>query len=320
MRAITVAQPGGPENLRLEEVPMPSAGPGEVLIKVVAAGLNRADVMQRMGFYPPPPGASDILGLEASGIVQQVADDVSDFAPGDLVCALLTGGGYAEYVNVPAAQVLPVPTGVAITEAAGLPEVAATVLSNLMMTARLSPGETLLIHGGSSGIGTHAIQFAKALGATVAVTAGSDAKLDLCGELGADILINYRNQDFGEVLKDQADVILDIIGAKYLAHNISALAVDGRLVTIGLQGGIIAEININDLLRKRGTFAATNLRARPLDQKASIISRVREVTWPLIESGAIKPIVGQTFPLEEAAEAHRCLESADSSGKVLLTV
>jgi putative PIG3 family NAD(P)H quinone oxidoreductase len=320
MRAITVAQPGGPENLRLEEVPTPSAGPGEVLIKIVAAGLNRADVMQRMGFYPPPPGASDILGLEASGIVQQVADDVSGFAPGDLVCALLTGGGYAEYVNVPATQVLPVPAGVAITEAAGLPEVAATVLSNLMMTAHLSPGETLLIHGGSSGIGTHAIQFAKALGATVAVTAGSDAKLDLCGELGADILINYRNQDFGEVLKDQADVILDIIGAKYLAHNISALAVDGRLVTIGLQGGIIAEININDLLRKRGTFAATNLRARPLGQKASIISRVHEVTWPLIESGSIKPIVGQTFPLEEAAEAHRYLESADSSGKVLLTV
>ncbi|WP_018180387.1 NAD(P)H-quinone oxidoreductase [Jongsikchunia kroppenstedtii] len=320
MRAITVAQPGGPENLRVEERPTPSAGPGEVLIKVVAAGLNRADVMQRMGFYPPPPGASDILGLEVSGIVQHVADDVTGFAAGDLVCALLTGGGYAEYVNVPAVQVLPVPAGVAITEAAGLPEVSATVLSNLMMTAHLSPGETVLIHGGSSGIGTHAIQFAKALGATVAVTAGSDAKLDLCGELGADILINYRTQEFGEVLKDRVDVILDIIGAKYLSHNISALAVDGRLVTIGLQGGVVAEININDLLRKRGTFAATNLRGRPLDQKASIISRVREVTWPLIESGAIKPIVGQAFPLEDAAEAHRFLESADSSGKVLLTI
>jgi len=319
MRAITVAQPGGPENLRLETVPTPSPGPGEILIKVVAAGLNRADVMQRMGFYPPPPGASDILGLEASGIVEQVADDVTAFAPGDTVCALLTGGGYAEYVNVPAAQALPVPAGVAVTEAAGLPEVAATVLSNLMMTAHLSPGETLLLHGGSSGIGTHAIQFAKALGTTVAVTAGSDEKLELCRELGADILINYRTQEFDEILKDRADVILDIIGAKYLSRNISALSFDGRLVTIGMQGGVTAEININELLRKRGTFAATSLRARPLDQKAAIISRVREVTWPLIESGAIKPVVGRTFPLADAAEAHRYLESADSSGKVLLT-
>ena len=324
MRAITIPTPGDADALVLDDVPTPNMAADEVLVQVAAAGVNRADLMQRQGFYPPPPGSSAYPGLEVSGTISALGDNVTGWAVGDQVCALLSGGGYAEEVAVPATQLLPVPVGVSLVNAAALPEVVATVWSNVFMTANLQPGQTVLIHGGSSGIGTMAIQLARAVGARIAVTAGTDEKLVACRRLGADILINYREQDFVEVLGDGthqrgADVILDNIGAKYLARNVSALAVNGRLVVIGLQGGVKAELDLNALLRKCAAVIATSLRARPLTEKTAIVAAVREHVWPLIEAGEVKPVVHRTFPLAEAADAHRELETGANIGKVLLT-
>jgi putative PIG3 family NAD(P)H quinone oxidoreductase len=324
MKAITIPTPGDADALVLDEVPTPEIAADEVLVLVAAAGVNRADLMQRQGFYPPPPGTSAYPGLEVSGTISAFGSDVSGWAVGDRVCALLSGGGYAEQVAVPATQLLPVPSHVSLVDAAALPEVVSTVWSNVFMTANLQPGQTVLIHGGSSGIGTMAIQLASAVGARVAVTAGTAAKLEACRALGAEILVNYREQDFVKVLADQtqgrgADVILDNIGAKYLARNVSALAVNGRLVIIGLQGGVKAELDINTLLRKCAAVIATSLRGRPEAEKATIIAAVREHVWPLVESGLVKPVVHRTFPLAQAADAHRQLEASTNIGKVLLT-
>jgi len=298
-----------PEQMRVAEVPAPTPGPGEVLLEVTAAGVNRADLLQRQGFYPPPPGASEILGLEVSGTLA-----------GEPVCALLTGGGYAEQVAVPRGQVMPLPPGVDPVAAAGIPEVACTVYSNLAMTAHLQPGQWLLIHGGGSGIGTFAIQWARALGARVAVTAGSDEKLARCADLGAEVLMNYREQDFVEALPQPADVILDVVGAKYLERNVRALADGGRLVVIGLQGGVKAELNLGALLAKRGSVIATTLRSRPAEQKAAICEAVVREVWPLYASGAIKPVVDRVLPLGQAAEAHRLLADSSHFGKVVLAI
>ena len=325
MRAVTVPAPGGPDSLVVADVPAPTAGPGEVLIDVVAAGVNRADILQRMGFYPPPPGAPAYLGLECSGRIAALGAGVSGWRVGDEVCALLAGGGYAAQVAVPAGSVLPAPAGVDLVDAAALPEVACTVWSNVFLTAALQPGQTLLVHGGSSGIGTMAIQLARALGARVAVTAGTADKLEVCRALGAEILVNYREQDFVEVLREQtdghgADVILDNMGAKYLARNVTALADYGRLVVIGLQGGVKGELDLGLLLRKKAAVIATSLRSRPDAEKAAIVAAVREHVWPLVEAGTVRPIVHGRWPLEDAAEAHRVLEASTHVGKLLLTL
>ncbi|OEJ32757.1 NAD(P)H-quinone oxidoreductase [Streptomyces subrutilus] len=325
MHAITIEQPGGPEALVWTDVPDPVAGEGEVLVEVAASAVNRADVLQRQGFYDPPPGASRHPGLECSGRISAVGPGVSGWSVGDEVCALLAGGGYARKVAVPAGQLLPVPAGVDLVTAAALPEVVATVWSNVFMVAGLRPGETLLVHGGASGIGTMAVQLAKAVGATVAVTAGGPEKLARCKELGADILIDYREQDFVAELRAAtggagADVILDIMGAKYLSRNVDALAVNGRLAVIGLQGGVKAELNLGALLSKRAAITATSLRARPLEEKAAIIAAVREHVWPLVAAGRVRPVVHATFPMPQAAEAHRVLESGSHVGKLLLTL
>ena len=324
MRAITIPEPGGPDALVLADVPAPTAGPGQVLVDVVAAGLNRADVMQRKGFYDPPPGASPYPGLEVSGRVAALGEGVDSFTVGDEVCVLLEGGGYAEQVAAPAGQVLPKPANVDLADAAGLAEVTCTVWSNVFMTANIHPGQWLLVHGGSSGIGTMAIQLAKAVGAHVAVTAGSQAKLDFCRELGAEVLVNYQDQDFVDELRAAnnnhgADVILDNIGAKYLAKNVDALAVNGRLVTIGLQGGRKAELDLGRLMSKRGAVIATTLRARPAAEKATIVAAVREHVWPLIEAGQVRPTINSRYPLDRAADAHREMEASTHIGKILLT-
>ena len=324
MKAITIPTPGDADALVLNEVPTPDITADEVLVTVAAAGVNRADLMQRQGFYPPPPGASEYPGMEVSGTISALGSDVTGWHVGDEVCALLSGGAYAEQAAVPATQLLPVPDGVSLVDAAALPEVVCTVWSNVFMTANLQPGQTILIHGGSSGIGTMAIQLARAIDARVAVTAGSAYKLEACRALGAEILINYREQDFVEALAaatqgNGADVILDNMGAKYLARNVSALAVNGRLVIIGLQGGVKAELDINALLRKCAAVIATSLRGRPIAEKTAIVAAVREHVWPLIESGAVKPVVHRTFPLARASDAHRELEASTHIGKILLT-
>ncbi|MFI8422079.1 NAD(P)H-quinone oxidoreductase [Streptomyces sp. NPDC085479] len=323
MHAITIPEPGGPEALVWAEVPDPVPGEGEVLVEVVASAVNRADVLQRQGFYNPPPGSSPYPGLECAGRITALGPGVSGWSVGDEVCALLVGGGYAQRVAVPAGQLLPVPKGVDLATAAALPEVACTVWSNVFMIAHLRPGETLLVHGGASGIGTMAIQLGKAVGAKVVVTAGSPEKLARCAELGADVLIDYRTQDFVEELRKAtdgagADVILDIMGAKYLDRNVQALAVSGRLVVIGLQGGVKGELNLGALLAKRAAVMATTLRARPLQEKAAIVAAVREHVWPLVEGGTVRPVVDRTLPMPDAAEAHRVLESGAHVGKVLL--
>jgi putative PIG3 family NAD(P)H quinone oxidoreductase len=324
MRAVIATEPGGPEVLTVTEIPDPEIGPGEVLLDVVAAGLNRADLLQRQGFYPPPPGASDVIGMECSGTVAAVGTDVTGWSVGDPACALLAGGGYAERVAVPAGQLMPVPDGVDLVTAAAIPEVAATVWSNVFMVAGLQPQETLLVHGGAGGIGSFAIQLAHRLGARVVTTAGTADKLAACAALGADVVINYRDQDFVSVVGEQTDggvdVILDNMGAKYLDRNIDALRTQGRLVIIGMQGGTRAELDINKLLRKRGAVIATNLRGRPTDEKSAICSSVVEHVWPLVAEGLVRPIVGRTFPLAEAAAAHALMESGEHSGKILLTV
>src|SRR3954447_15099946 len=320
MRAVTISEPGGPEVLGWGEVPDPVCGPGEVIVDVAATAVNRADLLQRQGFYPPPPGASDILGLECSGVVAAVGTGVEGWAVGDEVCALLSGGGYAEKVLVPAGQLMPVPKGIDLVTAGALPEVAATVWSNLFMIAGLQPDETVLVHGGGGGIGTMAVQLAHSLGSKVIVTAGSRDKLDLCRSLGADIAVNYREADFVEVVKEAggADVILDHIGAKYLARNVDALATEGRLVIIGTMGGAKAELDIGTLLRKRGAVIATTLRARPVAEKSAICASVVEHVWPLVADGTVKPLVHATLPLAEAGEAHRVMEASTHSGKIVL--
>jgi putative PIG3 family NAD(P)H quinone oxidoreductase len=321
MYAITVREPGGPEALEWTEVPDPVPGAGEVLVEVTASAVNRADLLQRQGHYPPPPGASDIIGLECSGTIIELGEGVEGWQVGDEVCALLAGGGYAEKVAVPAGQLLPVPAEVDLIAAAALPEVACTVWANVVMHGKLSEGDVLLIHGGAGGIGTHAIQVGKALGATVAVTAGSAERLESCRQLGADILINYREQDFVEEIQKAtggADVILDNMGASYLDKNISALATGGRLCNIGMQGGVKGELNFGKLMNKRGSVFSAGLRGRPLDEKAAIVADVREHLWPLVEQGSVTPIVGQAVPLAEAAAAHRALEEGTVFGKILL--
>ena len=325
MYAITVSEPGGPDALRWTEVPDPVAGPGEVVLDVVASAVNRADIMQRQGFYPPPPGAPEIIGLECSGRIASLGEGVTGWAVGDEVCALLAGGGYAEKVAVPAAQLLPIPAGVDLVTAAGLPEVACTVWSNVVRAGRLTAGETFLVQGGSSGIGTHAIQVAAALGARVAATAGAPDRLERCRELGADILIDYHDDIPAELKKATdghgADVILDNMGARGLAANIDALAVDGRLVIIGMQGGVKAEFNIGALLAKRGSITAMGLRGRPVEGpngKGAVVAGVREQIWPMIADGRVRPIVHGTVPMADAAAAHAQFDAGGVIGKVLL--
>ncbi|MDR6863089.1 NAD(P)H-quinone oxidoreductase [Phycicoccus sp. 3266] len=324
MKAITIPQPGDADALVLDEVPDPQPAAGEVRVRVAAAGVNRADVMQRMGHYPPPPGAPEYPGLEVSGTVDALGEGVEGWSVGDEVCALLSGGGYAELVCVPAGQLLPVPAGVSLEDAAALPEVVSTVWSNVFMTANLLPGQTLLVHGGSSGIGTMAIQLAREVGAHVAVTAGTAEKLEACRELGAEVLVNYREVDFVERVRAAtggagADVVLDNMGAKYLACNVDVLAPNGRLVIIGLQGGRTAELDLGKLLAKRAAVIATSLRARPAGEKATIVAAVREHVWPLVEAGRVRPVVHGRYPLADAAAAHRELESSGHVGKILLT-
>jgi putative PIG3 family NAD(P)H quinone oxidoreductase len=325
MRAVTVTEPGGPEVLGWGEVPDPVCGPGEVIVDVVATAVNRADLLQRQGFYPPPPGASEILGLECSGVVSEVGAGVTDWSVGDEVCALLSGGGYAERVAVPAGQLLPRPAGVELATAAALPEVVCTVWSNVFLLAGLRRGDTFLVHGGSSGIGTMAIQLAVRAGARVFTTAGTAAKLDVCRELGAEVGINYRDEDFVERVREETDgggvdVVLDNMGAKYLARNVDALAVGGRLVIIGMQGGTTAELNLGQLVSKRAAIIGTTLRARPVSEKGAIMSAVREHVWPLLTEGKVRALVDKAFPLAEAAKAHEYFDSGEHMGKVLLLV
>jgi len=324
MRAVVADRAGGPEVLRIGERPDPQPGPGEVVLDIAAAGLNRADLLQRQGFYPPPPGASDTLGMECSGTVSAVGEDVTGWDVGDAGCALLSAGAYATKVALPAGQLMPVPDGVDLVTAAALPEVACTVWSNVFMVAGLRPDETLLVHGGAGGIGTFAIQLAAAYGARVFTTAGTPEKCRLVRELGAEIAIDYREEDFVEVVKQAtdgagADVILDNMGASYLARNVAALATEGRLVIIGMQGGTKAELDINALLRKRGAIVATTLRARPAAEKAAICAAVVEHVWPLVADGSVRAVVDTTLPLERASEAHALMESGRHSGKILLT-
>lgn len=322
MRAITVTGPGGPEVLQVSEVEAPTAGEGQVLIHAVAAGVNRADVLQRQGHYPPPPGESELIGLEVSGHIAALGAGVTAWSVGEPCVALLAGGGYAEYVAVAAGQVVRPPAGVDLVTAAGLIEVAATVVSN-MDHVGLAPGETLLVHGGAGGIGSFAIQYAKALGCTVAATAGTAEKLEVCRELGADIALDYHD-DWAALLKEAtegrgADVILDIMGAKYLDANVRSLAVGGRQVTIGLQGGVKGELNLGVLLNKRATITATSLRFRPPAEKAAICARVVEAAWPLIETGRVR-LAGETrFPVEDVAQAHAWLVGGENVGKIVLT-
>ncbi|WP_041685061.1 NAD(P)H-quinone oxidoreductase [Renibacterium salmoninarum] len=319
MKAITLSQFGGPEVLELSEVPDPVAAEGEVLIDVVAVGLNRADVQQCRGFYPPPDGASEYLGLEVSG---RIAQSGHGFTRGQEVVGLLAGGGYAEQIAVPAGQVIPVPDGVELVDAAGLPEVAATVYSNVVMAAGLSAGETLLVHGGAGGIGAMAIQLGKAWGARVIATAGSAEKCATVLALGADEAINYREQDFVEVAHQYrgANVILDVMGGSYLSRNMDALALNGRLVIIGLQDGATAELNLGALMGKRASVIGTTLRARPVAEKSAIMSRVQAEVWPLVARGVVKPNSDTTFPLAQASEAHEYFDSGKHQGKILLTI
>ena len=334
MRAVVIEKPGGPEVLRVRDVPDPLPAADEVLISIVAAGVNRADLMQRQGLYPPPPGAPPYPGLECAGRIAAVGDRVTDWRPGDNVCALLAGGGYAEQVAVPAGQVLPWPAdegrpesvttaAAKATQAAALPEAACTVYANVFLQAGLQPGETLLVHGGASGIGTMAIQLAKAFGARVACTAGSQQKLTRCRELGADLAVSYRDEDFVAAVQDftagrGVDVILDIMGAAYLQRNLSALAIGGRLAVIGLQGGANGELDLGQMLHRRLSVYAASLRARPVGEKTAIVAAVREHVWPLIRAGLVKPVVDSVLPLGDAAQAHRLMEDGAHIGKIVL--
>jgi putative PIG3 family NAD(P)H quinone oxidoreductase len=323
VHAIVCSAPGDASVLRWESVPDPVATPGDVVIDVAASAVNRADILQRQGNYVVPPGAPPYLGLECSGRIASITDGVSDWSVGDEVCALLSGGGCATRVAVPSRLLLPLPQGVSLVEAAALPEAVCTVWSMVFMSAALQPSETLLVHGGASGVGTMAIQLARQLGAQVLVTAGSPTKIERCVELGATAGINYRTEDFVErvmAITDGrgADVILDNMGASYLARNIDVLALEGRLVVIGMQGGRRAELDLSKLLAKRAAVLGALLRARPLDEKATIVSSVRQHVWPLFASGDLRPVIDRVLPMAEAAEAHRVVEASEHVGKVLL--
>ncbi len=323
MLAITLPSYGGPEVLTLAELPDPVPGPGEVLVDVAATAVNRADLLQRQGRYPPPPGAPAHPGLECSGTVAALGQGVAGWQVGDEVCALLSGGGYATRVAVPSGQLLPVPSGVSLVEAAALPEAACTVWSNVYVLAGLEPGEVLLVHGGASGIGTMAVQLAARTGARVVATVGSEAKAERVRALGAERAVRYRDEDFVEVVREVtggkgADVVLDVMGASYLARNVQALADGGRLVVIGLQGGTRAELDLGALLARRGSVHATALRSRSAMQKAAIVEAVLAGVWPAIEAGDVRPVVDRVLPLAQAAEAHRVLEASEHVGKVVL--
>ena len=322
MRAIEISAPGGPEVLRLVERPIPTPGSGEVLVRVEAAGVNRPDILQRLGQYPPPPGTSDLPGLEIAGTVARVGPGVSRWREGDSVCALVAGGGYAEYCVAPEPQALPLPRGFRPREAAAIPETFFTVWTNLFERGKLTEGETVLIHGGSSGIGTTAIQLARAFGATVFATAGSDAKCAACERLGARA-INYRTADFVQVLREATgghgvDVILDIVGGDYLQRNIECLAMHGRLIQIGLLGSSRAEINLRPLMQKRLTISGSTLRTRSVEEKGAIARELEAKVWPLLASTHVGPIIDRSLPLTEAAEAHRLLEAGAVIGKIVL--
>jgi putative PIG3 family NAD(P)H quinone oxidoreductase len=323
MRAVIITQPGGPEVLRLEEVPDPVPGPGEVLVAVAAAGLNRADVLQRQGHYPPPPGSPPYPGMECSGRIIELGPEVAGWQVGDEVCALLGGGAYAEKVAVPQGQLLPVPDGVSLVDAAALPEATCTIQGTVYQMAHLAPGETFLVHGGAGGIGTFAIQIANAEGCTVACTAGSPEKLARCRELGADLAISYRDEDFTAAVLEftgwhGADVILDIMGASYLARNLDALATWGRLVGIATRGGSRAEVDLGLLMLKRATIVAATLRTRTVAEKAEVVAATLEHIWPLISAGKVIPVIHAVLPMSEAAEAHRMLDDGSHVGKILL--
>ena len=323
MRAIEITQHGAPEVLVIGERALPSVGSGDVLIRVAAAGVNRADVMQRCGTYPPPPGASDVLGLEVSGTVAAIGDAVSGWRVDDAVCALLAGGGYAEYCSVPAPLCLPVPRGIDVVDAAALPEVVLTVWTNVFERGRLAPGETLLVHGGSSGVGTMAIQLARVFGSRVFATAGSAEKCAACEALGAERAVQYRDTDFVEAVREAAgdagvDVILDMVGQDYLQRNLDLLNVDGRLVIIALMSGATAEVDLATLMRRRLIVTGSTLRARTVEQKTALVDAARERVWPLFETGQVRPVIHQRLPLAQAAEAHRLMESSTHIGKLLL--
>jgi putative PIG3 family NAD(P)H quinone oxidoreductase len=325
MRAVVVTEPGDPEVLDVQQVPDPQPKAGEVLIKVAAAGVNRADLLQRQGNYPPPHGAPPYLGMECSGTIAELGIGVTDWNVGDEVCALLAGGGYAELVAVPGGQVMPLPEGVALVEAAALPETTCTVWSMAFGAGRLQPGESLLVHGGTSGIGTMAIQLAHQKGARVFATAGTPRKVEFCRTLGADVAINYRDEVFDDRVLNETDgrgvdVVLDNMGALYLPRNMRAIAVGGRLVVLGLQGGRKGEIDLGTLLAKRATVLAAGLRARPPEEKAEIVADTVANVWPLIESGAVRPVIDRVLTLDDATEAHRLVESSEHIGKVLLRI
>ena len=325
MTAIEITAPGGPEKLVPNRRPVPRPAPGEVLIKVVAAGVNRPDCLQRQGGYPPPPGASDIPGLEVAGTIAALGEGVEDWMIDDEVCALLTGGGYAEYCTAPAPQCLPIPAGLTLQQAAALPETFFTVWSNVFDRARLQPGETLLVHGGTSGIGTTAIQLAKALGSRVFVTVGGAEKMQPCLDLGAERAIDYREEDFVQAVKELTrnrgvDVILDMVGGDYTQRNLSALAVEGRLVFIAFLRGAKMELNLAPVMMKRLTVTGSTLRARPVEHKAPIARSLQHIVWPLLASGVVRPVIDRIFPLSEAAAAHALMESNRHIGKLLLQV
>jgi putative PIG3 family NAD(P)H quinone oxidoreductase len=324
MHAIVITTPGEPEVLQWMEVPDPEPGPGDLLIDIAAAAVNRADLMQRQGLYPPPPGAPPYPGLECSGRVAAVGPEVTGWREGDEVCALLSGGGYAERIAVPAGQVLAVPKGMPALQAAALMEAACTVWSNVFSLGRLAAGETILVHGGASGVGTFALQLARARGARVLCTAGSPEKLASCEKLGAHRAISYRDEDFAAVAADftggaGVDVILDIMGASYLARNVACLATGGRLLVIGMQGGMRAELDLGAMMRKRAALFATTLRSRPPAAKAAIVAEVGEHVWPVIAAGAVRPVIDRVLPMQDAAEAHRVIEAGTHIGKVVLT-
>ena len=323
MRAVVVDEPGGPDVLHWQDVPEPDVGAGDVLVEVAATAVNRADLLQRQGQYPAPPGAPPYPGLECSGTVAALGADVDGWTVGDEVCALLAGGGYAERVAVPAGQVMPLPSGVGLVSAAALPEVTATVWSNVFMLAGLRPAEVLLVHGGAGGIGTMAIQLGIALGARVATTAGSTDRLEACRALGADVLVNHRTADFVEVVRAAtdghgADVVLDVVGARYLSRNLDVLAPNGRLAIIGMQGGTRAELDLATLSSKRAAILATTLRSRPAQEKAAVCAAVVEHVWPLLAEGHVRPVVDRILPFAEVAAAHRLLEDGGVVGKVVL--
>jgi putative PIG3 family NAD(P)H quinone oxidoreductase len=325
MRAVVCEGAGGVEVLTIGEIEDPTPAVDEVVINVVAAGVNRADLLQRQGHYPPPPGAPGTIGLEVSGTIAAVGAEVEGWSVGDECCALLAGGGYAEKVVVPAPQVMPVPEGVDLVSAAALPEVVATVWSNVFMTAHLKEGETLLVHGGSSGIGTMAIQLGVAHGARVLCTVGSKDKMDFCHRLGADVAINYREAEWASVVNEAtdragADVILDIMGAKYLQDNVKTLGYDGRLVIIGMQGGTKGELDLGRLMSRRGSVTGTGLRVRSVAEKGEILAEVVGHVWPLIAAKKVRPVIQRTYPLEAVAQAHEALEQSNHIGKILLTL